>query len=205
MKISKELENFLKGKYIKQLLLKKDYIIIYEALKNNFTLSISDIGTFSTLLYRIGEDPLVKFTYIPTYFLFGSDLEYFHIPENIVEINEHAFNHCEDLKNIEISNNVKEIGGRAFAYCKSLTKIELPNNVEKIFAEAFYSCNSLININIPATVIFLGDKAFKECKSLQYIDYGGTKDQWENLDKNKKLFSEGQKIIIHCVDGDLLK
>ena len=81
----------------------------------------------------------------------------------------------------------------------------MPNSVEKIFAEAFSNCKSLININIPATVIFLGDKAFKECKSLQYIDYGGTKGQWENLEKSKILFSKEQKITIHCIDGNLFK
>lgn len=203
MKISKNLKTFLKDNYTKYLLLNRDYNTLYKIFKNSFTLSLSDLGTFNTLLYKIGEDPLVKFTYVPNYFLYGSDLEYFHIPENIVKINGYAFNYCENLKNIKISSNVKEIGAGAFEGCKSLTKIELPNSVEKISDEAFSNCKSLISINIPATVIFLGDEAFKGCEKLRHINYGGTKDQWQKLNNGKNTLYQTQKVTIHCADSDL--
>ena len=203
MDISKKLRNFLGEKYIQHLLRLEDYKELYKQIANDYSLSIVDLGTFNTLLYNIGKNPLKDFSYIPDNFFYHSDLEYFNIPENIIQIRESAFSQCKNLKNIKLSDGVEEIFSWAFDSCINLTNIKLPNSIRKVGSEAFTNCKSLINVNIPSTIDLLGSDAFKNCYNLQHINYIGTKEQWEKLKEYKKFFPKEARVIVHCIDGDI--
>lgn len=203
MNISKELRSFLGEKSIQHLLRLEDYKELYKQIANDYSLSIVDLGTFTTLLYNIGKNPLKDFNYIPGNFFYHSDLEYFNIPENIIQIRESAFSQCENLKSIKISDGVEEIFSWAFYGCINLTNIKLPNSIRKVGSEAFTDCKSLISVNIPSTIDLLGSDVFKNCYNLQHINYIGTKEQWEELIEYREFFPKEARVTIHCTDGNI--
>ena len=81
------------------------------------------------------------------------------LPQNITEIPEYFFNHCENLKEIDIPKSVKSIGIRTFSYCTNLTTITIPQSVVNIDDYSFYKCNNLKTIN-----------------------YEGTEEQWNKIE-----------------------
>lgn len=48
--------------------------------------------------------------------------------------------------------------------------------------EAFYYCSSLTSITIPKGMTSIGDSAFEWCERLEDIYYGGTEEQWNEID-----------------------
>jgi len=74
------------------------------------------------------------------------------------------------------------IGEDAFYYCDSLTSITIPEGVTSIGEYAFSSCDSLTSIVIPASVTSIGEYAFYGCDSLASVYYGGTAEDWSNID-----------------------
>ena len=49
----------------------------------------------------------------------------------------------------------------------------------------------------------IGERAFRYCRSLYYINYLGTKEQWENIPKGEEWNAYTPMNIIRCVDGDI--
>ena len=86
----------------------------------------------------------------------------------------------EDIKSIAISGNIKSIGDDAFANCTSLTNIIIPNSVTSI-----------------------GGGAFEDCRSLETINYKGSKEQWNLINKGPKWKYNSSIKTIHCTDGDI--
>ena len=93
-----------------------------------------------------------------------------------------AFADCTSLKSIVIPDGVISIGGQAFADCTSLESITIPASVASIGEAAFYDCTSLDSITIPVGVASIGGGAFGECLSLAKVYYGGTVEQWSQID-----------------------
>ncbi len=83
---------------------------------------------------------------------------------------------------MEIGNGVKRIGWGAFCYCTSLTSITIPENVTSINSNAFGYCNQL-----------------------ESITFNGTKEQWNNIDKETGWDKNTGGYTIHCTDGDIAK
>ena len=77
----------------------------------------------------------------------------------ITIISEYAFSNC-DLEEIIIPEGVKVIGVGAFDGCEKLEKIILPKSLEEIRHFAFSDCPNLTSIN-----------------------YKGTQEQWEKINK----------------------
>ena len=91
------------------------------------------------------------------------------LEEELEEIPDYTFKHCESLENVTIPNSVTSIGESAFYYCKSLTSVTIPDSVTSIGNNAFSGCTSLTSVTIPDSVTSMGNNAFSGCTSLTSI------------------------------------
>ena len=146
-----------------------DFEYVYRILcKNNG----SAVSAFTKKLLDLGINPLEYMTYVPEYFLNGSDITTFKIPDHIKEIGENAFWDCDCLTNIHIPNSIKKIGYSAFYNCASLTSITIPDSVTSIGDAAFQGCSELVHIVIPDSVTSVGSSVFHGCTTLKSITIG---------------------------------
>lgn len=84
---------------------------------------------------------------------------------------------------------------------KSKFDIIIPNNITKILTGAFGHCG-VTNITIPKSIIYIDYSAFNDCYNLTKIKYEGTKEEFNNIDKDPGWFEEGYAKI-YCNDGYL--
>jgi|GEM_PF-1919767 len=104
------------------------------------------------------------------------------IPSNVETIDDYAFYSCDNLQSVAFERNSQLglIDQYAFAYCVSLETIDIPTSVHTIGYSAFYGCSKLNKITISDEIEDIGGGAFDGCDDPE-IDYGGTKDEWDNL------------------------
>jgi len=126
---------------------------------------------------------------------------------NLITTVGYTFRNCIGLKSIELPK-VTDIGVGTFFGCTSLKSIEMPN-VTKIGETAFQFCTSLSHINIP-NVKTIGNNAFYNAGlktivvrdvesigvralgingSLTDVYYGGTEEEWQNVEGNSGILS----------------
>ena len=102
-----------------------------------------------------------------------------------------------------IPEGVKVIGSYAFYGCHSLTSVVIPEGVTEIGSSAFSACFRLTSVTIPCSVTKIGEQAFY----FDYINFQGTKAQWENVHKAKKwdynMIRKRWVKTVRCSDGDL--
>lgn len=91
------------------------------------------------------------------------------LPEGVEEIEDRAFERCENLENIVFPSTLKRIGDHAFQDCHSLTQITFPAEMEVIAHSAFEGCSSLQSVEIPDNVTQIRECAFAGCTSLTQI------------------------------------
>ena len=103
------------------------------------------------------------------------------IPDGVTDFYEHAFSDCSSLTNINIPDGVTSIGYGVFWGCSSLTSVKIPNSVTTIGFLAFSDCSSLTKINIPESVTSIDEFAFEGCSRLTDVYYGGTEEQWTQI------------------------
>lgn len=105
------------------------------------------------------------------------------IPNSVTSIGDSAFYKCPSLKSITIPEGVTSIGSYAFYKCSSLTSITIPESVTSIDYDAFANCTNLTSVTIPESVTSIGDGAFYNCSRLKTINYTGTEEQWNAINK----------------------
>ena len=152
---------------------KESWEKIYDDFNSLYT------GKFTEIMLESGIDPIEKLDQVPSFYLDNSNIIEYIIPSNIKDIKRCAFQVCQELKNIEISEGVQYISEYVFFQCTKLNKIYLPSSLK-----------------------YIGDHAFDQCYSLDYIEYGGTKEQW----KDKMLREDTWRVntfirSIKCKDG----
>lgn len=132
-----------------------------------------------------------------------SNLTSIIIPDSVTSIGDRAFAFCESLTDINIPNSVKNIGKYAFFNCSNLTNVTIPDNIKSISADMFGFCESLTSINIPNSVKSIGRGVFYKCGLLKTINYNGSKEQWNSINKGPKWKYNSSLKIIRCTDGDI--
>ncbi len=120
------------------------------------------------------------------------------LPDSIAEISGRLFYNCFKLEEITIPDGVTEIGGSAFEKCQSLTEVKIPEGVTEIESNAFIQCTSLTTVTLPESLERIQSFAFAWCSALENVIYGGTKDQWDNVELSK--FSFTSTITIYAKD-----
>lgn len=94
----------------------------------------------------------------------------------------------------------------AFRGYKELTHVAIPTGVESIETCAFDGCESLLEIILPVSLERISDFAITDCPKLRRITYGGTKEQWEKIDKDDEYgwYADiNHDAVISCTDGDI--
>nr|MDE6004887.1 leucine-rich repeat domain-containing protein [Oscillospiraceae bacterium] len=93
----------------------------------------------------------------------------FILPENVKEIDEHAFAWCKALEEIAFPDSVINLGLGTVMSCQKLKMIKLPKNLEFIPDYFASGCKSLEKIEIPEHVTSIGEMAFNECVNLTSV------------------------------------
>ena len=104
------------------------------------------------------------------------------IPEGVTSIGDAAFVQCSGLTSVSIPNSVEVIGVQAFAFCSALTSVMIPDSVTVIEGGLFNGCGSLADVTIPVSVTKIGEYAFSDCRGLTDVYFGGTEQQWTELE-----------------------
>ena len=127
------------------------------------------------------------------------------IPAGVTEIGSETFAGCSGLTSVTIPAGVTSIGDRAFWGCSGLTSVTIPAGVTCIGESAFWGCSGLTSVTIPDSVTRIGDDAFAECWELTSINYRGTREQWEAVNKGDDWDSDTGDYVIRCTDGEIPK
>lgn len=94
----------------------------------------------------------------------------YHIPSEVTEIDQYAFQNCNYLMHVTIPLNVSKIDFRTFDGCSKLVEVLIPDSSLKyIFGCAFRNCTNLRTIRLPETLEDIGNSAFENCESLKSI------------------------------------
>lgn len=96
------------------------------------------------------------------------NLEKVKLPIGIKEIKENTFLNCKELSSLNIPVNVTIIKHNAFESCCLITEIKFPNSLETIEKKAFFNCFNLKRINIPANLTDISFFAFEKCEKLLF-------------------------------------
>lgn len=64
---------------------------------------------------------------------------------------------------------------------------------------AFECCNFLTSISIPVSITSIGDEAFRFCYELAHVNFNGTREQWEKIEKGLKW--NWNIVSVKCLDG----
>ena len=102
----------------------------------------------------------------------------------------------EDCSKIDKSDTV-------FKQNNSLTELIIQNGVTKIGIMEFHDYKSLISVTIPCSVTSIGRGAFYNCNSLICINFEGTKEQWNAIEKAEYWNANTDDYIINCTDGTI--
>lgn len=121
------------------------------------------------------------------------------IPDGVVSIGSSAFGYCYSLTDVSIPDSVTFIGVSAFGNCENLTRVRIPDSVTAIEKYTFDACRKLTDVGIPASVTAIDTCAFDRCYSLTDVYYGGSEQQWEQIEIDDYLNgnSELLEAVVH--------
>lgn len=187
----------------------KKYTQIYNLLQltDNETLdsSYDIINCFTEMMFKIGENPFEGVKEIYYGAGMGLSIEEIIIPDSVIIIGDNAFENCKLLKSVKFSKNLESIGYRAFGYCNKLQYLDIPDSVTYIKEDAFIGCSNLKSIKLGTNIEELETGIFYDCENLKDLYYGGTIDDWMQLDNCwPDSLDMPETCILHCTDGDYI-
>ncbi len=136
-----------------------------------------------------------------------SQLTSVSLPESLESIDAWAFGECVKLESIKLPDNVTSIGYCAFYRCKAITEITIPKSLTAIGDSAFCECTGLFRVNIHSGVKSIDELAFYNCTNFGAVVFGGTKQQWVDLNYGFGTLNLGAEhkryYIVMCSDGTI--
>lgn len=103
----------------------------------------------------------------------------FTVPVGIEIIGYDAFDGCIYLEHIALPNTIVKLNNASFAQCTNLRRVEIPIGINQISWEVFYGCKNLT------------------------IQYGGTQNQWQAINKDSQWNYRADITHVICDDGEL--
>ena len=130
------------------------------------------------------------------------------IPNTVKTIGNTAFRGCAGLTSLEIPSSVKFIGNSAFNDCDGLTNVTIGNTTIPsgtarsvvIDETAFTSCDNLTKVTIRNVVKSIGRHAFSSCAKLETVEYTGTIEEWNDVEKGALWLQNTLVTKIKCSD-----
>ena len=71
----------------------------------------------------------------------------------------------------------------AFHNNTTITSVTTSDRLKSIDEDAFSGCTSLVSVTIGNRVDYIGDDAFAGCTSLSVINFNGTEQEWNRIQK----------------------
>jgi len=93
------------------------------------------------------------------------------------------------------------IGAGIFSNRIRLKHVVLPQNLERIEKKAFYNCLMLASITLPETLTYIGERSFAVCPTLKEIQFEGTTEQWNAIEKHTLWIENTNLCRVRCADG----
>lgn len=163
------------------------------------------VGIFTETLLSAGIDPAKYMKEIPPFYLTGTKIASYTIPQTVTSIDWSAFIDCNEFTNVTIPDSVTSIGDYAFAYCEGLTSVTIGNSVKSISNYAFHYCSKLTNVTTGNNVTFIGDYAFGRCEELTRINFKGTISQWNKIKLDPMWKTDSLQLKeVKCTDGTVI-
>lgn len=111
------------------------------------------------------------------------------------------------LTEFPVSNypsSLRTIGNYCF-YCSIIESIIIPEGVERLESSVVYEAKNLSSLYLPSTINYLGGELFGVCPLLTEINYNGTIEQFNAIEKypytSWRMYSRITKVI--CTDGNI--
>ena len=102
---------------------------------------------------------------------------------SVAEIGEAAFRDRDGIVEMTVPASVVTIGCGAFGNCDDLARVVISDGASTIADYAFADCDELSSVTIPSSVTHIGVGAFGKCAKLAQITFGGTRAQWNAIEK----------------------
>lgn len=136
-------------------------------------------------------------------FLQCASLKAIELSDRLTRIETFAFAECEELASVSFGESLAYIGKAAFWNCRKLGDITLPRTLQTIENDGFDTCMSMTHVTFLGNRLsMIGKNAFSSCGALAEITYGGTKANWEAIEKELSWMPLGI-LTIHCTNGDI--
>lgn len=87
----------------------------------------------------------------------------------------------------------------------NITAITMVNNITKIEKSAFEDCDELSFAQLPSSVAKIESKAFANCTSLIHIQFNGSVNDWNNIEKASDWDENTGDYTVFCSDGTVTK
>ena len=131
------------------------------------------------------------------------------LPDSLTVFSASCVNHCESLTVINVKDtNTKWTQENGVLYDKNMEILvfypfgkqeqlfALPETVHRISAYSLKS-SAITTLSIPKSVDTIDGYAFQECYSLSDIEYGGTEEEWNAVNKNENMNPIFNSVTIH--------
>ncbi|MGN0468429.1 MAG: leucine-rich repeat domain-containing protein [Acutalibacteraceae bacterium] len=152
--------------------------------ENNSSLTVDENG----VLYNKEK------THLYRYPCFASETVY-DIPESVKVLSDYAFCMSQNLESLEIPYNVTDIGDNTFIYCYNLKKFTIGTGVTSIGIGDFMICPALESLELYGDMKAIGYMSFAGCDSLKDVYFGGTQEQWQNIEVINDARTEGADTL----------
>ena len=187
--------------------------------------SVQNIGNYAFYLCGMWRDVTIPLNteqigacaYAGCYYI-----EEIYISKFVKTIEDMAFLGCEQLTDIVVDEgNPYWSSADGILYDKELKTLycypigrkdevfTVPEGVENIYYKAFALTIHLKEINLPSTIKSIGEEVFVTVEHLsikiETVNYNGTVEMWQSVDKPKNWGQYSSDFIIVCTDGQISK
>ncbi len=141
----------------------------------------------------------------------------YEVPDGVAEINQDAFQACDNLTEVSMPSTVTNIGDCAFWACFALTNVTFSSGLIRIGDLAF-GLTGMTLLNIPDTVADIGEQAFYSCWDLVNVMIGKGVTNIENfvfcqcyslsnftVATDNQVFMSLDGVLINKVNGTLVQ
>lgn len=128
----------------------------------------------------------------------------FASPTSLTYLDNGLFHNCSSLAEFTVPSTVTTMGYYLFSNT-GLTNLVFENEFSELPEEIISYCDLLESITLPASLSIIHEADFEDAESLQTINFGGTVDEWNTIEKEEgwdKNLTNLSKI--HCEDDDII-